>query len=1185
MTIFATDIVQVQRFAIGLYNTVVGTTTMGQVKSQIDGSNLNATLNSYYSSGFGSMTTTQVASILVANFGITGAANIATATAYVVAVLNAAPANARGQAILNITTAFSGLAADPVFGGAATAFNSKVALADVYQGASNVSPAPSAPSPIQYLTAGIDNLTGTAAADTFISGEAGNGLNTSDTINGGAGFDTVNAVMTSQNFAVRPNLSNVEKVIVTAQNDNPFDGGDVNQAGQDAVQIDLDNSVGVINIESNNSRADLIVEDVRLADDKITKDATIEWRDADPGKVDFAVYFDQLSLRNISASTSLINLRVLDTYSTQQGLAPLKDSPYGSFTFSYSVNGSPLTVATLASNAIRDAQTFAELRAALQAASDAVFGVNVVAVTLGSTYTVPDPVTGVNVQGTEIVLSASGNITFDTTPPGSGWLATETVPAISGLYTSFNTNVATTTALVTSTIILDNVGRGSNAGDLLVGGQSVGDTSPSQGVQRFDITVMDDSKVSSITSTNNTLREVYIVNAETDRDRNAYNTFTNAAGNLTVDERGAQTAPGNLPGQNTTAGPNQGQDGFGFTDVRLIDASAMTGRLDADIGVTVASFGKYLNRTDVANDPAADNVQFVYSGGTNNDTLSLSIASAVAASSGRLSSQEDAKFTVNGNGGNDRITVTLRDAVTNNLEHTAQKTFDNITINGGEGNDTIRTPGIADMVINAGTGNDTVYTDNSALNRALTPGTPAVPAGPGPDGILGNADDTPAIPATPAVDTGNDDAGDRNVWTVSTSGGTLANLDGQAHGAFTTQFLFKGQVRVTYASEIAAGGVTNGAAAALTNGWESALVAIPTGANSAVTQFHLNQAIKKAINEDPVLGKLLLAEDGPNNALRISSLVDGANVTTGINIEVSVPTLTTAEATQSLTDYRNFLADSTQLAGADTAASALTVTQLNSRAGMVGTATFGEIVGTNSLNDRDNFVDLGAGTDVLVLSSSLLSNETVRFSSDDIGRNSIVNFSTGVFDNVIGGDQLDFNAVLLGKVTGAPAGNTIQRDVDISLNADAVTEVNSVRILNGVTFNATQTFDGLLAANLLAAVNSTAVTYGALGTGAFVLDAAVGAAALAGTNSTTSPLNGVPVVQPTGGATLVGTSYDSIFMVENAGNLGEYKVFKMTAALAGATVAGDFTSAVLLGVVDFGNTLGATFTGVDNLAI
>jgi hypothetical protein len=72
---------------------------------------------------------------------------------------------------------------------------------------------------------------------------------------------------------------------------------------------------------------------------------------------------------------------------------------------------------------------------------------------------------------------------------------------------------------------------------------------------------------------------------------------------------------------------------------------------------------------------------------------------------------------------------------------------------------------------------------------------------------------------------------------------------------------------------------------AYTNGLE-VTVDIPFGTNYAVTQYHINQAIKKAINDDVVLNKLLKATDGPGSSLVITSLVDGAHVGSDLTIAV-----------------------------------------------------------------------------------------------------------------------------------------------------------------------------------------------------------------------------------------------------------------------------------------------------------
>jgi hypothetical protein len=57
-------------------------------------------------------------------------------------------------------------------------------------------------------------------------------------------------------------------------------------------------ATGVTRWESNNSRSDVIIEDVRIGNSQKTKDITIAMVETDPGNVDFGVYFDQLSLRN-----------------------------------------------------------------------------------------------------------------------------------------------------------------------------------------------------------------------------------------------------------------------------------------------------------------------------------------------------------------------------------------------------------------------------------------------------------------------------------------------------------------------------------------------------------------------------------------------------------------------------------------------------------------------------------------------------------------------------------------------------------------------------------------------------------------------------------------------------------------------------------------------------------------------
>lgn len=913
MAIIPTTQNKVALYAAGLYGIKLGSTTNNAVLFDVQNNpnGVNGVLNGYYAP-FASMTSAQVAAIVAANAGIKAgqygltAQNVADAVATITASLNAAaPLGNQGQTVADLLTDFSNkYESDAVYGAAAKAWNVKIAQTVAYSTSTATADIAFGDVVTEFrLSAGGENRTGTAGDDTFIAVDGT--FNNADRVNGGDGFDTLKAQVSG---VVAPNVSNVEHLQFQAQFRNGNDSSDNNVGNQDTekdiVKVDFNTNVtnvtGFTTIENSNSRADLIVEDVRIANNQITKDITIVMRETDPGNVDYGVYFDQNSLRNVSSSSSQINLRVLDTYNTSLGNAPLKDSPYGAFTFSYSLNGAAPVSVKLESAAIQNAQTFAEMVTALQAAADAVFGAGAVTVATGATYTVPDSVTGAQVQGTEIVLAAKGNITF-TTPAGSGWTATETVPAISGLHTAYTVGGATSTELVTSNIILDDVGRGSTGGDLVVGGLSVGETSTSKGVQKFLIEVQDNSKLQTINSTNNTLREVVLTSGVTTRVDNAYNENAKDAGNLTVRgfEEPNNTVGNNvLPGLSTNApgvpvsSANHGE--YGFTDVRVIDGSAFRGKLDFDAQITERSIAKYLNLTDgAAAQPGTDNANFVYTGGLNNDTIAVRLDANTTTARNLQTGREDFTFSLNGGAGNDALTLEVNTSGQTANWYANQKTLKNLSIDGGAGNDTIKTPGWGDVKITAGTGDDTVYADNS--------------------GDIGA------------------------VWVVNQTG---FNADPLA-GTVPTAFLVGGKVTVSFApGATAGGGVTGGPGApaadavstAYANGFE-VVVDIPTGANYAVTQYHINQAIKAAINGDAVLSKLLKAEDGPASTLNITSKIDGEFAANDLEIVVSSSQGATVAA-DVLAAYKAFAKNSAATAADVLAANAATVAAVNTVSGV-----------------------------------------------------------------------------------------------------------------------------------------------------------------------------------------------------------------------------------------------------------
>ena len=1126
MAIIPTTQNKVALYAAGLYGMKLGSATNSAVLFDVQNnpSGVNGVLNGYYAP-FASMTSAQVAAIVVANVGIKAgqygltAQNVADAVATVTAELNAAaPFGKQGETIANVLTDFTNTyESNAVYGAAAKAWNVKIAQAVSYTGNSQFDAAfGEIVTEFRLTGAENENRNGTAGDDIFTAVQGA--FNSTDRVNGGDGFDTLKAQVSG---VVAPSVSNVEHLQFQAQH-RTADSGDNNVADEQVVKVDFNTNVtnitGFNTIENSNSRADLIVEDVRIANNQITKDITVVMRETDPGNVDYGVYFDQNSLRNVSTSTSQINLRVLDTYNTSLGNAPLKGSPYGAFTFSYSLDGAAPVSVKLESDAIQNAQTFPEMVAALQAAADAKFGAGVVTVSLGSTYTVPDSVTGVQVQGTELVMAAKGNISFST-PAGSGWLATEVVPAVSGLHTSYTLGGSQATELVTSTIILDDVGRGSTGGDLVVGGLSVGETSTSKGVQKFLIEVQDNSKLQTINSTNNTLQEVVIVNGVTTRVNNAYNENEKNAGSLTV--RGIEQPNdgfGNntLPGADTLAGAGINHGAFGFTDVRLVDASAMTGKLDIDAQITSRSVAKYLNLKDVNGNPAADNISFDYLGGSNNDKIAVVVDGEFLASR-TLTGREDFKLNVSGGSGNDVLTV---DIGTNGVNaengqwRVDQFALRNVSINGGDGNDTINSVGTGYFNIEAGTGNDTVYVDNT---------------------------------------------GTKATWVVAAANTQVSNLQTAAN-ALGRSFLYKGKATVTFSAGNESG-LTAAMANALDNGFE-VTVDVPTGDNYAVTQFYINQAIKNAVNSNAVLNKLLSVTDGPGTSLVVTSLVDGSVVAGDLQIRVTGTDLTALPASEQasvLEAFKNFDGNSAATLADAIAAEADTVVAANAVTGVgatvIGTDDLGVAIGgAASSAHNDGVINAGAGDDVVVLSTGAFSNNVVKFTGYDQGMTTIVNFN----NLGAGADRLDFSSYMVGKAS--PSGSALsQVIIPTTLNADILVEANSISVLNLVVnpAKAADNFANLTAEKLLASINSTNTGLGDYANlNAGTLNANTGYTA-----------SGV-------GTTLVGGIGKAVVLVHNEANDGQYKAFEVTFnGTAAANATADFTSAQLIGTFDLGETM------------
>lgn len=954
---------------------------------------------------FAGVTDRDLAALILDNLGLGGVFTLDVAESFIAA--NAAD---RIGAVLSLSNAlYNYNGSDAAVVAAKNAYVSKVDYSFNYSAVQGNVASSNFPSSYEVntfvLSTGVETLIGSAANDVF-KGITPDALSSGDVLHGGAGNDLLDAVLAFTPHAIRAVTTGIETVAISAQSRAAYSNGD-NNIDQQQVTVDAHEMQGVTTWENNNSRADLIVEDVRIASNQITKDITVAMVETDPGSVDYGVYFDQLSLRTTTNATSQLNLQVMDTASVVAGTAPLLNSPYRGFKFTVTDANGVGGVVTLESDAIDAAQTYAELAAAFQAAANAQFGAGVVTVSVGKDYTATDTTTGTVVSGKEITISAAGAFTF-TTPAGSGWVASGVVPANSGLHTNFNTAASSSTDLVTVKVILDDVGRGSTGGDLVIGGLSTGTTSTSKGVERFEIRVDDNSKLQNISSTNNSLKEVVLTNGTTSSSSSAYTTTVKDQGNLTVRGNAPTDLDAALPGSDGV------HDSYGFNDVRLIDGSAFKGHLDISAQFSEASIAKYVQLSDTNANPAADTVAVEYKGGSGNDTLIVDIDGVAAASrSSIVSGREDFTFKVEGGAGDDKITLTVNQAGWGSENwYYNQNLNNNITVDAGAGNDVIRTPGAGDKKIDAGAGNDVVYSDNTGgVNYDFSNG---------------------AVNGT-----------DKGAWVYNTAGQTIDALDDANRDLNNIRSdvndsynLFKATVQVSF------------------KGLESRVITLANTTTYKTTDLEINQAIKDAINNDSVLKNLLVAKDGPANSLVVESLIDGVMSAADLTVTLAAPTANLSAAELAAV---NAAWKTTHTSGQEITAMGATVAGFNTKADysteLAQDANGTDVVGAKSSTTADNFITVGTGDDVVVLGTTensvglgveWSSNEVVIFGAG-FGTDTIVNFAaTGN-----GIDHLDFSAILGGAAGAVASTESIgtARTVSVTTETTANDTVDEIKAL------------------------------------------------------------------------------------------------------------------------------------------
>ncbi len=1057
--------VQIQRFANALYGVQVGAQTLAAVEQEVAAANnaLPEIFNAYYEVSFTNLTPAQVAARLVEHLEIAPSGSTI-ATNYIIEQLSSTPTAERGAKVAQMLELYSGLTADALFGDTASAWNEQVAAATTYAGAEDI-----------WVGIGrafnvaseYEVVTGTVFDDVFeitlfALGPNANGiLINPGCLDGLAGQDSleVTVKIASSDIAERSRAGlfaqNIETVSVKSEHISDSDPS-ASQSGQIGVRLYASQTSGVTVWESHGSTADLIIEGARIRNDQVTQDITVTMRDTAAGDVDFEVYFVPESVRSHMLTESLIKLEIISPQQVTNGTSPVFQQTFGGFTLTVTDKTTGLsTVETISSPEIRFAQTYTQLAVAFQNAFDKALGINMVAVTLGDDFnvldhqgfSVSDQSIGYTVTGQQLKLSAVGPIALSTPADTSGWLG-DGSSIFSVPYVNFFSSTANNSKPVVGNILLDNVGQGGRSGDLVVG--TKGDNSPaeSRGIDVFEIKVQGSSKLQSINSTHNALREVRFFNFF------EYDPLTQASppeafGKLVISGQpsGATQSPTLLAPSGT----------YGLTDLQVIDGTKMRGDLEFSAEITQASVAKYLEiDNSLPNREFYGESDFAYNGGQGHDVMNIRVDSAVTGSTPLAGVRSDFVFSASGNEGNDHITVTFAtpagDTTAINAWYAQQSALQansrtpfnrdywetlQISIYGGSGDDTIRKPGWGDAYISADTGNDTVYTDNSGTGRSVW--------------AIGHDATRPLQLSTN---------------TNTTSYGGISNLTGVA--AYNSAlFLYGGKLTITLSEP---GAIS---ANQYQNGWE-VTVDIPYADINlfTVTQVQINQAIVQAINNDAVLSKLLFAESHPSGSLSVTSLIDGSFVADDLRIEVSAPLLgdvSTSEQAGIVSAFAQLTSNPSASMSSAQAAMNTGVASINARSGMTSGADVFVALGAPSTAQTDNLISMGPGNNVLVLSTSATANETVlAFQHSSQEETSIVNFDDS---SGSGRDHIDLRYLLSSEQL--IAANNVSRIATSVTVGGGKTAPNSLHALTGLDFNTTNSFEGLTAERLLAALNQS----------------------------------------------------------------------------------------------------------------
>ncbi|WP_313409429.1 DUF4214 domain-containing protein [Stutzerimonas kunmingensis] len=507
------------------------------------------------------------------------------------------------------------------------------------------------------FTDGRDTLTGTSADDTFVGfvgqnqdGSIANAFATGDYVDGGAGRDKIEATLmedqevdSGTDSAINARTVNVEEVFIEALDLN----------GDDLITVDAGRMDSVQEYWSDNSSADLLITDVRLGSKLgITKDITFGLRETD-FDTDFTALLDSQSFKaapDVAQNSSLV-VRIADV-STETPATPLANV---SLNLNFKLGGELVSLENIRSTD----GSYAGLQAAIKAALVAEGRADV-------TVELKTPYNEVTVAGNTVTLPFTAQEILVTDPAGNtfsdvNFTQSAIAPVADGFLVAGNATPADPTVagnLIESNLVLDDAGRGSLAGDVVIGGMS----NSNHGIEQFNVSVDRDSKIASLNTTSDKLQNIVI-------------TSEGAKGSLYL---GATQA--NLDEIDANA--------FAGAELSLGEEEAIADLAFLDAGSTAA---------DVTFDGVNDGgLAAVLNTGAGDDVITLEQTGVSQSGSTPTS------VTINAGAGNNTIELSsINDAVDNTAAVTT-----------GSGSDVI-TGGANSLTVNAGAGNDVIYAENT----------------------------------------------------------------------------------------------------------------------------------------------------------------------------------------------------------------------------------------------------------------------------------------------------------------------------------------------------------------------------------------------------------------------------------------------------------------------------------------